>query len=116
MHANLIEGFWELTLALPGDNPWRNDPRHHAGQVHAGQEGTDTETIQGRKAVVENLMSLQPEDELLFLSSSRIAYILHTSTTFYPSGVSLVGNHHTHPAHTLVLPQLFPEIGLGSIV
>ena len=25
VHANLIEGFWELTLALPGDNPWRND-------------------------------------------------------------------------------------------
>ena len=27
MHANLIEGFWELTLALPRDNPWRNDLR-----------------------------------------------------------------------------------------
>ena len=36
MHANLIEGFWELTLALPSDNPWCNDPRH---LVHAGQEG-----------------------------------------------------------------------------
>ena len=28
---------------------------------------TDTETIQARKAVVETLMSLHPEDELLFL-------------------------------------------------
>ena len=36
VHANLIEGFWELTLALPSDNPWCNDPRH---LVHAGQEG-----------------------------------------------------------------------------
>ena len=36
VHANLIEGFWELALALPGDNPWRNDLRH---LVHAGQEG-----------------------------------------------------------------------------
>ena len=22
VHANLIECFWEVTLALPGDNPW----------------------------------------------------------------------------------------------
>jgi len=36
VHANLIEGFWELALALPRDNPWRNDLRH---LVHAGQEG-----------------------------------------------------------------------------
>ena len=36
MHANLIEGFWELTLALPGDNQWRNDLRY---LVHAGQKG-----------------------------------------------------------------------------
>ena len=36
VHANLIEGFWELALALPSDNPWRNDLRH---LVHAGQEG-----------------------------------------------------------------------------
>jgi hypothetical protein len=34
--ANLIEGFWELTLALPCNNPWRNDFRH---LVHARQEG-----------------------------------------------------------------------------
>ena len=25
VHANLIEGFRELALALPSDNPWRND-------------------------------------------------------------------------------------------
>ena len=30
VHANLIEGFWELALALPRDNPWRNDPWHSA--------------------------------------------------------------------------------------
>jgi hypothetical protein len=35
VHANLIEGCGELSLALPGDNPWRNDLRH---LVHAGQE------------------------------------------------------------------------------
>ena len=32
MHANLIEDFWELALALPSENPWRNDLRH---LVHA---------------------------------------------------------------------------------
>ena len=34
VHANLIEGFWELTLALPGDNPWRNDLRHLVTRIH----------------------------------------------------------------------------------
>ena len=49
VHANLIEGFWELALALPSDNPWRNDLRHlvHSMQGRKASVGTHTFSLLG---------------------------------------------------------------------